>query len=289
MSKIPVSIATTAKEYSTLPEAIPRNPAHEGLQAIPQETEKISVQPITEQYLYTDGGFRPVVLDDAQPEMQYRTQKQHRICGIRPWLFYTLTAIAMVVVIAAAVAGGVVGSQTHSSTTAQTTTAQASTQSQSSTLTTSSPTSTVSSSVSSPSAVSVTTSALPGPSGVTLLRDCPSSNQTIYPFGGSSDPMLFRKYCNICAYNANNIDNSLKQITNSLDECIDLCASFNIQNQTQIQAGDVRVCNSVCWRWDITDAQVGLCFGYTTRNLSGTFSLDYNSNSDAAVWINESF
>lgn len=276
----------TAMEYSNLPEAMSQSPEHEGLQVVSNnEKETISSPSITYLHPHASSEFRPATFGDAQPEIPHTKQEKHEICGLRPWLFYTIAAIAIVVVIAAAVAGGVAGSRTRSSASPQ-----AATQSENPALTTSSPTSpSVSSTTLVSSTTSVTTSELPGPSGVTLLRDCPSSNQTIYPFGGSSDTLLFRKSCNMCAINHYGISAMIEQMAASLDECIDLCGSFDIQNETEIQSGNANACNAVCWRYDVVDPQVGLCFGYNTQNLSDGLQLGSQNTSDGAAWINQFF
>jgi hypothetical protein len=81
-----------------------------------------------------------------------------------------------------------------------------------------------------------------GPSS-TLLRDYPSSNHTVYSYGSATDPMLFRKYCGTLFYH-DGVQNALSVnvAIDSLDNCIDLCASYNTQNRFGIADGSSTVC-----------------------------------------------
>lgn len=120
------------------------------------------------------------------------------ICGLAPKKFWIIAGVLLLVVIGAAVGGGVGGSLSQknsdkastASSSSATPTAQGQTSSGSPTSSattgpiTSSPTNTP----------ALTTTEVAGPS-TTLLRDCPSSNNTLYTLNiGTS--MTYRKYCN---------------------------------------------------------------------------------------------
>jgi hypothetical protein len=81
----------------------------------------------------------------------------------------------------------------------------------------------------------------------------------------------YRKVCNLSYLNVNGNDNVVGGVTKTLDECINECAIYNMNNRTQIQAGTNRICNSVCWRntYDkANDWAGGQCFGFTTQNTT---------------------
>ncbi|ORY17430.1 hypothetical protein BCR34DRAFT_596905 [Clohesyomyces aquaticus] len=231
--------------------------------------------------------------------------KNERVCGAERRTFYIGVAIIMVVILAAVV-GGVVGgivtrkSSSSPSTSAGTESTPSSTPSSSpssspsgtslaSTGTTPSPATTTPS-------FTISTTTLIGPSA-TLIRDCPSANDTIYDITyGSAPPMSFRKICNAnfrtVKRPAGVGDNSVNAHTNSLNECIDLCASYDTRNKTRITQGKDFVCNAVCWINSLAEKQPGQCFGFTTKNDTGGFTLDMTPDvvkCDTAAWINQGY
>jgi hypothetical protein len=134
----------------------------------------------------------------------------------------------------------------------------------------------------------LTVTQVPGPS-TTLLRDCPSSNNTLYSIDIGS-VMSFRKLCNLSYQNALNGSAMVNEPTTSLDDCIDLCAAYNAQNMNQIATGTDSVCNAVCWRNTfVNDEFPGQCFGYTTQNSSNAFIVNSEAICDSAAWINQTF
>jgi hypothetical protein len=199
-----------------------------------------------------------------------------RMCGLAPRTFYILFAVVCLVVIAAAVGGGVGGSLASKKSTstppgspASTTTNDNGTQG----LITVAPSSTTAS-------ISLTTTI--GPS-TTLISDCPSSNNTVYSANGA----LFRKICGNSFQNSNGIDAVVNQPTALLNDCINMCASYNLANKSAILAGTNKLCSAVCWRATITgDDFPGQCFGYTTQNSSGNFLLSGDVKCNSAAWIN---
>ncbi|KFY33327.1 hypothetical protein V494_07740 [Pseudogymnoascus sp. VKM F-4513 (FW-928)] len=147
--------------------------------------------------------------------------------------------------------------------------------------TTSSPTSTT---------PSLTTTELRGPSA-TLLSDCPSSNNTLYSVD-IGFVMTFRKICGL-SY-PNDLGSTLVNVASkSLNDCINLCAAYNVQIRADIKAGKADVCNAVCWRntFDNNDFP-GQCFGYTSkRDATGGegFAIQKESICDSAAWVNQDF
>ena len=81
----------------------------------------------------------------------------------------------------------------------------------------------------------------------------------------------------------------VNQRTTSLDDCIDLCASYNVQDETQIKSGSKLKCNTVCWR-NGNNAYPGECYGYTTtQNTSDVSVAIANLICDTGTWLNPTF
>lgn len=249
-------------------------------------THKIWYDTAEEGTVYAD---KEIVNTDELPI----DKKERRICGLTRKIFLILTAIIVVLVVVAAVGGGVGGSLSSKKNRAQAvdisstsaTTSQVSTLNSSASKTSPTATSTV-------NTVSVTTTQVILPSQ-TLLRDCPSSNNTDYVPTASTveTPMTFLKVCLRTWVNAINGFNAVNTPTASLNDCIDLCAAYNIANQTQISNSTGNVCNSVCWRWGAPGDTYwpGQCFGFMTSNVTGTFVEEENGWCDGARWIDQSF
>lgn len=235
----------------------------------------------------TQAHLRPDNEARNSPSPQHR-----RVCGLAFRTFWTTAAVGVVVVIGAAVGGGIGGSLASKSSSVaessspnlkslvQTSTTSAASSGQSTNPTIASLTSTQ---------VASTTSKIIGPS-YTLLRDCPSSNNTLYGISLGSTTMNFRKVCGRSYRNilmATN-ENSVNQKASSLDSCIDLCASYNVQNATAIASGQNLVCNAVCWRNSLdNDTHPGYCFGFTTQNSSSAFVVSDEAKCDSAAWIDQ--
>ncbi|OAA77729.1 hypothetical protein LEL_04552 [Akanthomyces lecanii RCEF 1005] len=119
----------------------------------------------------------------------------------------------------------------------------------------------------------------------TLYRDCPSSNNTIYNAVGSSS-YQFRKICGR-SFKQPPV-NVVNQAVASLNDCIDLCAAYNVNNKTEIAAGKSSPCNSVCWRNSATDPDFpGQCFGSTIFNSTAGFQTRDEVICDSGAWINQ--
>ncbi|KAH6619916.1 hypothetical protein C7974DRAFT_398457 [Boeremia exigua] len=205
------------------------------------------------------------------------------ICGLRKRTFWILVGVAIIVVVAA-VGGGVGGalaSRSSSNSSASNSDANTSSSSsssaaptQSSAQSTSTDPTPTTSSTSTSSTQAVTTTTLLGPSNSpepTLLRDCPSSNNTLYTVTYGSTSYQFRKLCGDAYVNIAGVAAPVQGVFSTLDECIDKCAIYNRNNATRIAAGQDPVCNSVCWRNTFdsrNDWEGGHCFGFTTGNTT---------------------
>ncbi|TVY45587.1 hypothetical protein LSUB1_G000947 [Lachnellula subtilissima] len=242
-----------------------------------------------------------------------------RICGLALRKFW-IAVVGIVVIIGAALGGGVGGSLaskssrvaktsfSNSGSSVQRSTTSATSSGQSTNSTTPSPTSSEVSvqppttsaassnqstnsnapSLTSTQAASTTTQII-GPS-YTLLRDCPSSNNTLYGISLGQTTMNFRKMCGKTFLNINSAsnENSVNQKASSLDSCINLCAAYNVQSASSIASGHNQVCNAVCWRNSLdNDDYPGNCFGFTTQNSSNAFMVSDQSFCDSAAWIDQ--
>ncbi|MCJ1359301.1 MAG: hypothetical protein MMC33_009302 [Icmadophila ericetorum] len=135
-----------------------------------------------------------------------------------------------------------------------------------------------------------------GPDG-TAIRDCPSSNNSIYtvPISGISASEQFLKVCNT-TFLTDNPDaatqNFVELAVDSLDDCIGACASWNQGNHIS-SSGLSQTCNVVCWRPYVSGSQGRLCFGYAASprggsvNDLGSYSTVTSDNCDSALWVNE--
>lgn len=243
----------------------------------------------------------------AYESAEYERPAPQTVCGLRKRTFWILVGVALVVV-AAAVGGGVGGalasrpssdneSQNRSSDSdsnsgsPQSTQSSAQSSSKAATSTSSTPTS---------STQVISTSTIVGPSSSpvpTLLRDCPSSNDTIYSVTYGSTSYQYRKLCNNAYTNINGVAAPVQGVFSTLDECIDRCAIYNRNNATGIRAGTDPICNPVCWRNTFderNDWEGGHCFGFTTGNttIDGETSFRVTNTGDicdSAALINQDF
>jgi hypothetical protein len=296
-----------AAPYSDLQVVPPRHSEYSGLQlpdysGLHHHQQKDPTYPEAVASLPTSQEYKSL-----EPE---KTASKGVICGIAARTFWTILAVVIaIVVIAAAVGGGVGGSiaaknrtannaANSASSSASTQNAANSASSSASTQNagTTTPPSKSSSShgpLTSPPSSSptstppVTTTQLKGPS-TTLLRDCPSSNNTLYSVDIGS-VLYFRKLCNLSYRNSLGESAMIDSPTSSLNDCIDLCAAYNVQNSTEIANGTSNVCNAVCWRNTFSDGDEfpGSCFDYTTLNSSSTFNVQDETICDSAAWINQ--
>lgn len=217
-------------------------------------------------------------------KIAYETaEKEHRapqtICGLRKRTFWILVGVALVVT-AAAVGGGVGGALASQSSDSRKSTSDSSSNVSTAQTTqvsgqTSSTTPAPTSSSASPSSTQViSTSTIVGPTNSpvpTLLRDCPSSNNTLYTVTYGSTSYQYRKLCNNAYVNIAGVAAPVQGVFSTLNECIDKCAIYNRNNATRIRAGTDPICNSVCWRNTFdkeNDWEGGRCFGFTTGNTT---------------------
>jgi hypothetical protein len=210
------------------------------------------------------------------------------ICGLRKRTFWIVVIIAVLVVVSA-VGGGVGGALA---------TRKSGEPNRPQIPVTDMQSSTAPSSASSTQAVSTTT--IIGPTyspQPTLLRDCPSSNDTVHSITYGDKSYQFRKLCNGAYQNTGDIESHVQGVVDSLDKCIDLCAKYNQDNRTAIEAGRNPICNSVCWRNTFgseNDWEGGHCFGFVTRNITINGQTVFNARygetiCDSAVLINQDF
>lgn len=266
--------------YSDLPETASQHPPYEGLQL--RQSEKIP-------WMWNREGHEEKEVVHGRSHVGDGAVKRRK-CGLAPGLFWSLVAGTTILVIIAAVVGGVVGRKSQDRReNADNTSLQGALQSTgpSATSSTASPTSS--------SFPALETTILHTADGRTLYRDCPSSDDMVYTYGGVSNPMLFRKFCGRSCFNTQGTTAMINQDTDSLDDCIDLCASYNLLlNQTQIISNDTSagksVCSAVCWRWSPRNPDwPGHCFGYASVNVSGHFNVSEERQCDSAAWMNQYF
>lgn len=205
-----------------------------------------------------------------------------RVCGLsrkRFWIVLSITAL--VIIIAAAVGGGVGGTLVAKSEDGKKSEVQEgdSRASISRPVTSASSTSAL---VTSALVVTPTTSTIIGPEQ-TLYRDCPSSNNTIYNAIGSVN-FQFRKICGRSYKQP--FASVINEKAASLDDCIDLCATFNLKNKSDIADGKSTPCTSVCWRNRFDNDWPGQCFGSVTYNSTSGFEYRDEDYCDSGAWIN---
>ncbi|KAH8712257.1 hypothetical protein GQ44DRAFT_713616 [Phaeosphaeriaceae sp. PMI808] len=267
-------------------------PEHYQLAGAGTDTHKIAYSAAPKHYQPADAGtdtHKIAYATYASQKYQSRT-----ICGLRKRIFWVLV-IVTILVVAAAVGGGVGGALASKKTSNNSNSAIAAQSSppRSDSASTASTASTTPTRTSAEQSTAITTSTVVGPSS-TILRDCPSSNYTLYDASVGDSKMWFRKACEVSFINANGYDNVVNQQVRSLNDCIGLCAAHNMGKRTQIEQGTARICSSVCWRNTfnpINDWAGGMCFGFTTQNSSGTFQLTTPAETrcDSAALINQNY
>jgi hypothetical protein len=220
------------------------------------------------------------------PNAMVHEQDQPRtICGLRKRTFWIVAIVALIILVAV-IGGGVGGALASKKSDTKAETAQGSVGAGSTTTTaaSASASNSVSSSTPTPSPTSTqsfSTTTIVGATA-TILRDCPSSNNSLYTVNSNGMTHQFRKACDATFVNAHGSDAMVVQSFASLNECITECAQFNFRNATEIKLGTSRRCNSVCWRNDVTKRDKwpgGQCFGWTTSNGT-TGDFQYQATKD---------
>ncbi|MCJ1409995.1 hypothetical protein MMC19_004080 [Ptychographa xylographoides] len=221
-----------------------------------------------------------------------------RTCGLRRRTFWLLLILGAIVVLAAALGGGIGGSLASKANTnptplsiptstlptvvGATAAAASSTSTSTSTsspLPTSPPTTTSTPPISTSTIVSATS---------TLLRDCPSSNDTTLTVTLGAASLSFLKNCST-AYSASKSvnENFVNQPTTSLDDCIALCAQWNINDHVST-SGEPQTCDAVCWRNGFAgDDYPGQCFGFAVAVEGDSAATANDTRCDSALWINQ--
>lgn len=239
----------------------------------------------------------PCDAPEIVPDHKEDNYSQRHICGLKFRTFWIVFGVSVTLIIGG-IAGGVAGglqSKNNGSGHESTNIGPSSTLSASSTPSTSTTLlSTLSSALSttrtaSTRRVSTTTVILPT---ATLLRDCPSSNGTLYDVTyGSGEPLTFRKFCTAGFRHILRGVDVINEPRQSLNGCINSCIDYNDKNRTAIASGDNQTCNAVCWRsneqLDNINQIPGQCFGFTTMNDTGGFQITDEVLCDSAGWINQ--
>ncbi|KAI1362735.1 hypothetical protein F5Y08DRAFT_329897 [Xylaria arbuscula] len=224
-----------------------------------------------------DGG--PEIVPHSAPELVPSYKENNHYASVKPsegshltifglnrstfWIIFAVSTFVIIGAIVGGVAGGLLSrndSNSGTNTSASLTSSYLSS-SPSLTPTVSTPTNTTS------------TVILPT---ATLLRDCPSSNGTLFDVAmGSEEPLIFRKFCTAGLRHVINSIDVTNEATQSLNDCINACVDYNIANKTAIATGNNQTCNAVCWRntdqLDNINQIPGQCFGFTTGNTSSGF------------------
>lgn len=244
--------------------------------------------------------YQPIQYDKVM--VDYNTVAEpapKRIWGLAPKTFWLLAA-GVLIVIGAAIGGGIGGALSKNDSADGTNVDADEQQDDSRSSSTSSPATTssdISSSASitptpsssSSTSIQITTTEVVGPKQ-TLLRDCPSSNDTIYNAIGSVQ-LQFRKLCGNSYVDFG--DSLVNAGAGSLDDCIDMCATYNIKNRDEIESGGGDYCGTVCWRNTFDTDWPGQCFGGALAGnaTDGGFRVtkDPEVVCDSGAWINPWF
>ncbi len=244
--------------YSDTPVTTFQHAANEGLRSVSPDKFVVLRTPTVE--------GKHAVGDWQQERSSEEIKTRRGVCGLAPWLFWSIISIAVLVGVAAIVVGVLVSPAgdppdvlppAPSSSSISISTESISPKP--------SPTH---------ANASVTTSTIVGPS-VTLLRECPSVDNAIHTFSeDSSTPVQhFREQCNNAFYSTQGYDNQINVYTTSLSSCVDSCGAWNAENRLDIQSGKSKICNAVCWRNTLDTDLPGQCFGYVTRKVHGQANL----------------
>ncbi|KAJ2977855.1 hypothetical protein NUW58_g7679 [Xylaria curta] len=220
-------------------------------------------------------------------------EKKRHICGLSPktlWIIFGVSTLLIIAGIAGGVAGALVSKNNSSSNSPSSSSSPNDGADTRASSTSSAPSSSTSITPTvSTSALSTTTVVLPT---ATLLRDCPSSNGTVFDVAyDSGEPLSFRKFCTAGFRHVLNGVDLVNAPKRSLNDCINACVEYNDRNKTAIAAGNNQTCNAVCWRsneqLDNINQIPGQCFGYTTLNSSTGFVVTDEVLCDSAAWINQ--
>jgi hypothetical protein len=115
-----------------------------------------------------------------------------------------------------------------------------------------------------------------------LIRDCPSSGNTLYSAHIGSANFEFRKICSEAVVITGNTL-TVNSPTPNLDECTNQCAGWNANRGTP-------PCDAVGWRSTFRGINSpGVCYGFQTTNTSTGFAIEpQDTMYSSAIWINQS-
>jgi hypothetical protein len=227
--------------------------------------------------------------NQSEPKLQDTPRRRMKSLSNRA--FWALVAIALVLILAAALGGGLVAGLSRRPGAAPAAQIQTSPIPNSATFATSylnsestntaNPITTTTT-----SAVQISLTRIINPTSTgkpsALIRDCPSSDNTLYSIRFGSTNFDFRKICAVTIENTGS-GNAVQASTVSLNECINLCAAWNSD-------GGSPPCETVCWRNSFRgNDRPGVCFGFQTTNTSTGFAVEEPNAPicDSAVWINQ--
>ncbi|POS75621.1 hypothetical protein DHEL01_v205980 [Diaporthe helianthi] len=292
------SASPTISPYSDAPEVV-RQDDDPGLQVVPDTGQTPEVKGSDSTPIYVDGPHYVHASSlESDSKTIYGERQRDRICGLTPRRFWVL-AIATTLIIGGAIGGGVAGAllrnhaSSSSSSSSSSPIATAATGTSESPTTSAPPDRAATTAPTATESIQSTKTAIYGPSGTVLYRDCPANANAVYT-SDAMDSLLWRKYCdNTTFVSAKPGQRWVNTFTNDLDSCIDMCAESNVNRESEIAAGNEDLCNAVCWRNGFeNDDYPGQCFGFTTANATtteGGFQFKDDWRCDSAGVISENY
>ncbi|OOQ86674.1 hypothetical protein PEBR_20743 [Penicillium brasilianum] len=245
----------------------------QGIEVVPDSEKEVSQN---NDPIYVSGPNRPG--DSAEYDLK---NPNKTICGLKPTVFWTLLAIALLVVIGAAVGGGVGGTLANRHTSEPSTT-NGSSSSTSSTFLTISTTSTTSTTATTKTAS--TASSAPVTSGTTgvAANPCPGKNLTTVT---GSDGSIFTLLCAVDwprGEPASSGNGTVKDLTRTtrytLQSCISDCVDWNKDSSND------STCKGIIYTANLTAAydggQDGNCF---LKNSVGVYYPNSNTSMAAGM------
>jgi hypothetical protein len=181
-----------------------------------------------------------------------------RVCGLRRRTFWILTTVVALVVVCSIIGGVAGGLASRKKDTAPAAGATGAATAENTTTTAASQVPTSVTRTSTASGDGTRTTLLMTPTQ-TLLSDCPSSNNTIYSVQQDGNILSYVKFCGADIGRNPDKHLSIHQYTDSLDDCIKLCA-----DPPEKASGTGRdPCRAVCWRNTRKfGVGAGFCYGF---------------------------
>lgn len=292
-------VSTPVSPYSDDPEVVRQDDP--GPQVVPDTGQSPEVRVGSDSLpTYVDGPhYIPASSIESDSKAVYGPRQRDRICGLTPRMFWVL-AIVTILVIGAGVGGGIAGALSRNRGSSCSFSSSSDTVATSASLATSlilaatsaPPGSAATATPTATDSILGTKTAIYGPSGTVLYRDCPANSNAVYT-SESMSAWVWRKYCdNTTFVSANPGQQWVNTFTNDLDTCIDMCVQSSLDRGSEIAAGYEGPCNAVCWRNGFeNDDYPGQCFGFTTANVTsdGGFQFKEDWRCDSAGLISEDY